>query len=616
MPAASCSDCGGRILLAAQPDTVFGSPDAIVQRGVRRATKAVRQWVEEILDAVDGLDEPAAIKRAIDRAAKHFDRSAFAEAFGDSSLHGGMLGALDADYEAEEDDLVAPASFGAYVSARYHPILLDTAPRFTHRGIEEAAAAFERRAPVTRDVFDAMTDEARSEAFTVAGAASKRVVDNVKRELVRQVAKGAELRGFRKAVEARLESAGWTPRNPSHVETVFRTGVMQAYNGGRYQQQTQPTVLALRPLWQWISVADSRSRDAHKAAHRKILRADDPWWRLAYPPAGYNCRCRVRSLRHRKGLTVLRGADMPTPLPDPGWRGGRRKSFSVPGSDSKTRPRAKPQPKPKPKVPVPRRRRPKPPPSPAPKLAQEAQSLAKSFVVKQGKIAARTQRKVRRAAAEQIHATIDGVVDRKHVFADLLVVDDSKGGAGYMVMSGQMTEGKMAISSNTAAAARRGFRLLAEVDPLKSDYSIAELRDLDAVSTIIHEQLHSASAATGRTYRGLAKVVEEVTTELLARRTMRDMLPGLRQTPDFAKVVSAYNKEYINPLTDIVTDVAGVPFPAAQELLADAGVKSSLQRKTFFSSAEQHEEAFFDALALPKKQRQTIRARAAKEIEP
>jgi len=372
MPAASCSDCGGRILLAAQPDTVFGSPDAIVERGVRKATRAVRSWVDELLEAIEDLDDPAAIKRAIDRAAKRFDRDAFAQAFGDASLHGGMLGALDADYEAEEDDLVAPARFGAYVSARYHPILLDTQPRFTHRGIDDAIASFERRSPVTRDVFDAMTDEARTQAFTVAGAASKRVVDTVKRELVRQVAKGAELRDFRKAVNERLESAGWTPRNPSHVETVFRTGAMSAYNGGRYQQQTQPQVLALRPLWQWISVADSRSRVTHKGAHRKVLRADDPWWRRAYPPSGFNCRCRVRSLRMRKGLTIVRGEDMPTPLPDPGWSGGGRRSFSVPSRPASS---VAQQPSPPARIPPPRRPRNRPAPKrPAPGLAQQMES--------------------------------------------------------------------------------------------------------------------------------------------------------------------------------------------------------------------------------------------------
>lgn len=233
----------------------------------------------------------------------------------DAILHAGMLGALDSDFEAVEDTEVRPVAF----SAR---LLRETDAKFAIHGLDEAITVFEERQVLTPDVFELLSDWARARAFTIAGLMNERMLEDAKRELVRQVAAGADLRDFRKWVEARLESAGWTPANPSHVETVFRTNVMHAYNGGRLRHQTQPSVLEARPYWQWLSVADGRARKAHKRAHQKVLRADDPWWREAYPPAGYNCRCRVRTLRKPNGLRVVTGADMPTPLPDKGFRGG------------------------------------------------------------------------------------------------------------------------------------------------------------------------------------------------------------------------------------------------------------------------------------------------------
>jgi SPP1 gp7 family putative phage head morphogenesis protein len=144
-------------------------------------------------------------------------------------------------------------------------------------------------------------------------------------ELGKAIEEGTDLREFSRRLSERFDSAGWTQLNPSHVETVFRTGVMGAYNDGRKAQMSTPVMLKMRPYWQWLGVDDARTRPTHKAAIGKVLPATDPFFDRAGPPAGFNCRCRLvsRSARdlERLGLVPTIGAQL-RGLPDEGWDAG------------------------------------------------------------------------------------------------------------------------------------------------------------------------------------------------------------------------------------------------------------------------------------------------------
>jgi len=322
--------CSGEIrLLAAQPETVYGSPDSLVQRGTPIFAEQSLAFGEDIARRVDGLTTAKAIRKAVDAAAKAWDRSLFAEPVEQEVLQGMQLGALDADYEMHANEKIAPETF-----SQLHAELVllkkgdpgfNPDPAFAKRPQVDATQAFIEKAPVTRDVFDRMQASAKRASFTVANAATTEIVRTVKRELVRQVAGGADLRDFKQAALARLESAGWTPKNPSHVETVFRTNVMTGYNSGRYRQMTQPAVIDARPYWQILGVGDGppRERKNHAAVNNAVLAASDPFWLKAYPPFGYNCRHRVRSLSRRQAESIgITNGSTITDLPDPGFDSG------------------------------------------------------------------------------------------------------------------------------------------------------------------------------------------------------------------------------------------------------------------------------------------------------
>lgn len=291
-----------------QPRSANGSPEVLIERGVREASRVTDAWAKTFADAAHGTSGEH-IYRNLQRAAQSLDVEAFTRALERRYVHSLMLGGLDAHHEMTEDTVIAPVAFAGQ-------------PDFTAIPFGDAVKAFMSKNVVSRRQFDRLAADAKKRAFTVAGLAKTEMLKTAHAELGKALEAGSDLRTFSKALNERFDSAGWTRLNPSHVETVFRTNVMGAYGDGRRAQMTQPAVLAARPYWQILGVDDSRTRPAHKAAHGKVLSATDPFFAAAGPPFFYNCRCRVisRSAKDlaRLGLVPTIGAQI-RGLPEPGW---------------------------------------------------------------------------------------------------------------------------------------------------------------------------------------------------------------------------------------------------------------------------------------------------------
>lgn len=301
-----------------QPSTVNGTPEVLVERGVREGARLVEGWLDEMLDAADGSD-PGRIYKRLQRVGQAVDIEPFARALERRVLHGLMLGGLDADWEMENDAVIAPPQFTGTTFVL--PASAGVAD-FVTMPFGEALKAFTSRRILTKRSFERLLGAAKKKAFTVAGLQRKSMVAVAHDELAKAIEAGDDLRSFSKALNARFEDAGWKKLNPSHLETVFRNGVMSGYSDGRRAQMTQPAVIAARPYWQVLGVDDDRTRKPHKAAHKKVLAASDPFWDRAPLPWGHNCRCRAVSRSaadlKRLGLPVTIGAQL-RGLPDEGW---------------------------------------------------------------------------------------------------------------------------------------------------------------------------------------------------------------------------------------------------------------------------------------------------------
>jgi SPP1 gp7 family putative phage head morphogenesis protein len=91
------------------------------------------------------------------------------------------------------------------------------------------------------------------------------------------------------------------------------------------------------------------------------------------------------------------------------------------------------------------------------------------------------------------------------------------------------------------------------------------LHDAQGLRTLVHEEWHEYSPAKGEAYQGSGIVVEEVSTELMARATMQaDWGVPLRYSKQ-----GSYGK-YIDPLTDEVARVYGVGHKKARDIVIDA----------------------------------------------
>jgi SPP1 gp7 family putative phage head morphogenesis protein len=332
---------GDHVCCAAQPEEANGSPEDLVLAGVDEGAAITGQWAEQIVEAVTDRSSVNSLLSAIGTLEERLDRAPLAQAIERRLMHGIMLGALDSEWEREHEEEVRPATFA-------------TAPgtqegAFSSLPYADAVRLFNERKVLPRPAFDALRQGARRTAFTVARMASSEMLNVTKAELARMLnqgrheGQGANLRDFRKFAKARLESAGWTPANKSHVETIYRTNVLTAVASGSFVEKRKPEVLAALPYWQIRGVTDSRARPTHKAAFGIVLRADHPFWKKAHPPFGYNCRCRVVARSQRwLDSTGTKVGPVPRDLPDPGFDSGTTRLISVPDAALAPPPAARP----------------------------------------------------------------------------------------------------------------------------------------------------------------------------------------------------------------------------------------------------------------------------------
>jgi SPP1 gp7 family putative phage head morphogenesis protein len=207
---------------------------------------------------------------------------------------------------------------------------------------KEAVAYLSRKGYAITWSWDDLVADAHQQAFTVAKATSLAILKDIRTELERAQADGVPKETFIKRLEPILQSRGWWGKreleNPEtgelekvqlgsayRLENIYRTNIQSAYQAGRFKEQTRNR--ARRPFGQYVAVGDRRSRPSHLRLNGKVLPLDSPFWRSNYPPNGYGCRCRVRTLSEREvkreGLQIATDdPDVTGFVPDKGFSGG------------------------------------------------------------------------------------------------------------------------------------------------------------------------------------------------------------------------------------------------------------------------------------------------------
>jgi phage gp29-like protein len=309
-----------------QPDTVYGTLETLIDKGVKEGARVTSKWADTFVAAVRGETNAAKIQRKLQQTFDRLDTGSFARTIERRLTHSAMTGTLDSQWEDLNEQGIAPEPFPEpeVTASRKAKLASDTKPSFTGMPYADALSYFKSKTPVPKTIFEKLSAAAKARSFTVAGLASEHALSIAQSELGNAIANGTSLKDFAAALATRFESAGFTALNPSHVETVFRTNLVSAYNVGRKAEMSQPDALKMRPYWVIRTVKDDRQRDTHGAVDGWVLRATDPFWKnTGGPPWGFNCRCRLSTIRESKlgDRTVRSGAEI-RGLPDKDFEPG------------------------------------------------------------------------------------------------------------------------------------------------------------------------------------------------------------------------------------------------------------------------------------------------------
>lgn len=172
---------------------------------------------------------------------------------------------------------------------------------FQRQNFQQAIRFFREKVNLPTERWDDIAGEEHDTAFVVAGAAKASLLADLRQAVNGAVAEGKTRREFAQEFDQILERQGWKPNGGKEwrANVIYQTNVRTAYAAGRWEQLTDPAMLKARPYWQWVHGDSVHPRVEHLALNGKIFPADSVFWREMYPPQGFGCKCKVKSLAQR-----------------------------------------------------------------------------------------------------------------------------------------------------------------------------------------------------------------------------------------------------------------------------------------------------------------------------
>jgi SPP1 gp7 family putative phage head morphogenesis protein len=190
---------------------------------------------------------------------------------------------------------------------------------------------------------------AHSQSFTIAKVMRLDILQDIRNELSKALNEGLTFEEFKRNLIPILKTNGWYGKlnpeemlklglitkekaeslepnkyyqlgSPYRLKTIYRTNLQTSFMAGRFRSQIDNA--EDRPYWMYVAILDSRTRPEHRELDGKIFLYNDPFWDIYYPPNGWGCRCRVRTLTkaefERRKVKLYTLSDIKI-KPDPGW---------------------------------------------------------------------------------------------------------------------------------------------------------------------------------------------------------------------------------------------------------------------------------------------------------
>lgn len=191
-------------------------------------------------------------------------------------------------------------------------------PDVIDRGFAPAIEFFQRKVNLPTRTWRVLQRGEHARAFVVAGAMKADLIADLRGAVDRAVAGGEGYEAFRKRFKDIVKRHGWEHTGSANWRSrvIWHTNVRTSFAAGRYQQMTDPAVVAHMPWWLYDHTTVVNPREQHQAMDGKVWRYDDPVWSWIYPPNGWGCNCRVRPLSDRQLRKLGKSGADPSPSQD------------------------------------------------------------------------------------------------------------------------------------------------------------------------------------------------------------------------------------------------------------------------------------------------------------
>ncbi|MFO1351905.1 MAG: phage minor head protein [Gammaproteobacteria bacterium] len=153
--------------------------------------------------------------------------------------------------------------------------------------------------------------EEHAASFTVAKAMQLDVLTTIREAVDKALAEGVPFARFSAGLTPLLQSLGWWGKrevtdpltgekvsaqlgSPERLKLIYDANLRSARAAGQWQRiQRTKTVL---PFLLYLLGPSREHRLQHVRWQGLLLPVDDPFWKRAYPPNGWGCKCHVRQV--------------------------------------------------------------------------------------------------------------------------------------------------------------------------------------------------------------------------------------------------------------------------------------------------------------------------------
>ncbi len=148
----------------------------------------------------------------------------------------------------------------------------------------EALERFQGRTELmTSERFDALSDTARTRAWTMARVTDANVLRDMHAAVEKAIVSGDGFRAFLDDVLASMTQRGWVGPRASQAAFVYNENLGRAYSGGRFEQSRAAGV----KVWRYLPSDSKVPRREHMDFYNKLY----PLGQGPMPPLDFGCNC-------------------------------------------------------------------------------------------------------------------------------------------------------------------------------------------------------------------------------------------------------------------------------------------------------------------------------------